>query len=296
MPTIRPTRSIFRRLQQEVHQETEVRLPLLRAIQKILGRKLVLFYTSQTHQVMITDDDADMLETSVADLDAKGGLALMLCSLGGFALSAERIVHVLRTYSGDDYVTIVPYMAKSAATMICFGSTKIFMGPTSELGPIDPQVAVEDSLLPSTVVVETYDKLIGQASGSQGNVDPYLQQLSKFHAAVVEHLRDQPRLGRDIAVRALSTGMMQRIKPEKIEQRIKPFLDPEETLAHARPIYATQARECGLTVESAGPKSELWRLVRELHTRANFVVNTQSNSKLLETEADSYLAGLQPGD
>ena len=59
-------------------------------------------------------------------------------------MTAERIIRVCRAYSNNNFEVLVSKMAKSAATMICFGADKIHMSKTSELGLIDPQVVVTD--------------------------------------------------------------------------------------------------------------------------------------------------------
>src|SRR6185312_469162 len=41
-------------------------------------------------------------------------------------------------------VVVVPEMAKSAATILALGAGEIVMGPTSDLGPIDPQLYLDE--------------------------------------------------------------------------------------------------------------------------------------------------------
>ncbi|MEK7685771.1 MAG: hypothetical protein AAB466_10145 [Verrucomicrobiota bacterium] len=93
---------------------------------------------------MLDDSDADMLQGVLQQTDLSGGLTLFLNSPGGFALTAERAIKICRSYSKENFEVIVPNMAKSAATMVCLGARKILMTPTSELGPIDPQVVFKD--------------------------------------------------------------------------------------------------------------------------------------------------------
>jgi hypothetical protein len=50
------------------------------------------------------------------------------------------MARLCQQYCKGSFTVIVPYYAKSAATIIALGADKIFMGPTSELGPIDPQL------------------------------------------------------------------------------------------------------------------------------------------------------------
>ena len=77
-------------------------------------------------------------------------------------LAAERIVNICRSFSRDNqYSAIVPKMAKSAATVVSMGADEILMSPTSELGPIDPQIVMEGDgrqlrLVPAHEVIESY--------------------------------------------------------------------------------------------------------------------------------------------
>ena len=82
--------------------------------------------------------------------------------------------------TANEFWAIVPGKAKSAATMICFGASKILMGVSSELGPIDPQLTITDesgqekrySLFS---IVKSYQSLFANALKAKGNLQPYLQ-------------------------------------------------------------------------------------------------------------------------
>jgi len=85
------------------------------------------------------------------------------------AWAAERMIQVCRSYSGSDFEAIVPARAKSAATMVCLGSDRILMSPTSELGPVDPQVyngaePSQKTWVAAHHVITTYDKLLAMPS------------------------------------------------------------------------------------------------------------------------------------
>ena len=77
-----------------------------------------------------------MLESVLEVEHTSGRLVLIVNSPGGQALAAERIVNVCRAYSAGDFEVVVPHMAKSAATMICFGANRIHMSKTAQLGPV----------------------------------------------------------------------------------------------------------------------------------------------------------------
>jgi len=133
----------YSKILQETEQDLQTRIALYKRLTSLLdGRAIFSFFTSFRFPVMIEDKDVDMLEELLSCSDCKKGIALIINSPGGDALAAERLIRVGRKYSGENFVAVVPRMAKSAATMVCLGADKILMGQTSEIGPIDPQVPI----------------------------------------------------------------------------------------------------------------------------------------------------------
>ncbi|MGA2173256.1 MAG: hypothetical protein ABSG82_09665 [Sedimentisphaerales bacterium] len=133
--------SPWSRVALEVQQGWELRKPLIEKIQSLLKGKVVVFFSSFfDEEAMLSDRDAEMIESILSTEHTGGKLILILNSAGGSGMAAERVVNVCRAYSKGDFEVIVPHMAKSAATLICFGASCIHMSPTAELGPVDPQV------------------------------------------------------------------------------------------------------------------------------------------------------------
>ncbi|MBM3703052.1 MAG: hypothetical protein FJW63_08735, partial [Actinobacteria bacterium] len=101
------------------------------------------------------------------------------------------MINICRSYSGNgEYGVIVPGKAKSAATMICLGASEIMMGKTSELGPVDPQIVIEENnelkCFSLYNIVKSYKSVFNRAVNSKGNLQPYLQQLSYYDAREIE--------------------------------------------------------------------------------------------------------------
>lgn len=286
---------VLRKVLTEQHQGHETRVPLLLQLEKEIGRPVVSFFTSFVFPVMIEDSDADMLEGILQKLDLTNGLALFINSPGGDGLAAERIVNICRNYSGTkEFWAIVPNKAKSAATMVCLGASKIYMGPSSELGPIDPQLAIEaDKAIRRFSVfniVESYDQLFARAVQEQGNLQPYLQQLQNYDEREIKEMRVALDLAEDIAIRTLSNGIMPGKSADEIKAQIKTFLTPERTKSHGRPIYADEAKTCGLTIEKCDVKNTLWPTIYELYIRTNNYCSTRV-SKCIESKDHSFVAG-----
>ena len=214
----------------------------------------------------------------------------MISSPGGSGLAAERMINVLRSYSGTgEYWAIVPAKAKSAATMVCLGASKILMGPASELGPIDPQVVFQGKVVSVHDVIDSYHKIFRNAVRAKGNLEPYLQQLVNFDASEISHLENERELAADMAVRCLQTGMLANASDKAIRDRVKIFLLPVHKKVHGRPIYHAEAQSCGLAVEVSETNSDRWNLVYELYVRTKEFVGRKA-AKIIEAEEQSFVA------
>lgn len=291
-------RSSYHQLLCEVGQAHSIRKPLYKKLEQALGskKKVVAFFTSFTFPVLINDQDADMLEEVLRSSDMQGKeLVLLLNSPGGDALSAERIVNICHSFSANGYSTIVPKMAKSAATMICLGAEKIGVSKTSELGPIDPQFLTYNDQGRATgykaahEILESYNDLIEKANKSRGRIEPFLQQLQRFDARDIRSIYSARELSESIAISCLKRGMCKALSNKQIKSKIGPFLNPKYTKAHGRPIYYDVARTCGLDVELYENGDPTWAVIWELYVRLNHFVSTVV-SKAIETAEESWTA------
>ena len=110
---------------------------LLEKIQKINKSKVLsLIYP---REAAIEQPDVDRLYDVLRKLGPSDRMDIILFSYGGDADAAYKIIKVVRNFCKKLFI-IIPSEAKSAATLMCFGSDKIYMGPVSEMGPVDPMV------------------------------------------------------------------------------------------------------------------------------------------------------------
>jgi hypothetical protein len=286
-------------MMQEATQDHSTRKWLYPKIAKALGgnKVVVSLFTSFYWPVLLADTDADMLEELLHGCDcASKELVLVINSPGGEAFAAERIVNICRSFSRSGFKVIVPKMAKSAATMVCLGATEINMSPTSELGPVDPQIPIQDGdevrYLAAHEIIESYTDLFKKANKTKGRLEPFLQQLQRFDARDIRRIVSAQELSASIAVKSLKDGMLSKLTENEIRKKITPFLDPKITKAHGRPIYHDVAEKCGLNVKVHDISGDLWQLVWELYMRCNNVVSYPQlrTSKLIECADDHYFA------
>jgi ClpP class serine protease len=283
--------SPWSRVAQEVSQAWELRKELIGQIEEKLQAKVIVYFTSfNKEQAMILDGDAEMIENILSVEHSGGKVALILNSAGGSGLAAERIVNVCRAYSNNDFEVIVPHMAKSAATLICFGCACIRMSQTAELGPVDPQVKYitddgKEDWISAEEYVSSYEDLIKTAiSGKAKRVEALVQQLVRYDARYIEKLKSAQALSEGISIKLLKSGMMSQLTKAAIKKKIKDFLIHRQTAAHGRMITMAEAEKCGLKIEEIELRSALWELVWELYVRGSWTVSVGS-SKILESTA-----------
>lgn len=227
-------------------------------------------------------------------------ILLVLNSLGGVPLAAEKIIKLLSEYSDNDYWVIIPGSAKSAATMVCLGASKIILSPISELGPIDLQISRGEDLptLPAYSIVNAYDKLmdLGINLREDQQIDPILQQLQSFNPGDIEYFRKVNELSIDMAVKVLKNCMMKKISKKKIENIIAIFTDPEKSKLHGRPIYVSDIEDIDkdeyFNIKCINTTDDIWQTITEYHIRMTTHMRVTNAAKIIESEENSLIASL----
>ncbi len=133
-----------------------IRRQKIAAVTALTGRPLVIYATACTTPGKSVPDILLMIEPSdklgFQEVTAKisgSDLDIFIHSQGGLPDAAASIVELLRERF-THIRFIVPFFAKSAATMLVLSGNQVLMTPAAELGPIDPQMPV---VLPNGVVM-----------------------------------------------------------------------------------------------------------------------------------------------
>jgi len=262
----------------------------------------VSFYTSfYSPQGIIADADVDLLKDILGGMTPDGKkLLLIINSPGGDPLAAERFIKVCREHSDNDYWVIVPGKAKSAATMISLGASKIIMTKTSELGPIDIQVPWGEDLVPAHIIVSAYEELMEKGTNlpADQRIEPILQQLQVFNAPQIERWKLARDLSRDIAKKVLQEGNFRGLPEGEAASLLEQFVNPRELKDHGRPIFhsdlAAVDKNNKFQVELLEPQSKIYEHVHEYHMRAVFSMTPgrQQHAKLFETERTAFAVSI----
>ncbi|WP_439954515.1 SDH family Clp fold serine proteinase, partial [Escherichia coli] len=71
---------------------------------------------------------------------------LVLTTPGGDPHAGFRIARALQ-HEFEEFHALIPWVCKSAGTLICIGATKLYLCDQSELGPLDVQIKKSDELV-----------------------------------------------------------------------------------------------------------------------------------------------------
>jgi len=239
----------------------------IRKIERETNRSLLVYFADVRHPEGGIDRDdiapfGDLLERTSGDVD------LLIHSAGGDIDAAEKLVYMCRRRAKTLRV-IVPEYAKSAATLIALAADQILMGYASELGPIDPQIAIttpEGRVIqrPARSFLDGLEEIKRKVAEEGGLSPVYYPPLSQLDPALLDYCTKAIERSRQFAIKWLKQHMCKgdASQAETIAARL---LDVSRYLSHGIVIDAAEAREMGLTVEFLPPEDNLWRALWMLH-------------------------------
>ena len=126
--------------------------------------------------------------------DRRPNLVVILDTPGGVVEVVERIVRVLRHHYAE-VKFVIPDRAMSAGTVLAMSGDDILMDYHSCLGPIDPQLQLDDRLVPALSYLAQYENLI-EKSRSEALSTAELVLLQKLDLAELH----QFELARDLSI------------------------------------------------------------------------------------------------
>jgi Serine dehydrogenase proteinase len=231
-------------------------------------QKLIQWYEERFHcrfVVMLDDifpESVTLFEELIFDCDADKDLHLMLDSPGGDGETAVRLVRSAQARCRE-LTVIVPNQAKSAATLLVMGAHSILMGPTSDLGPVDPQFQSPTGrgLYAAKDLIAAVENAETSISANPESYPLYVSLLADVTAVMVQQARSALERTTDLVKEALQSNPDR--SPEDVGSLAgalqKPLVDlPHD---HGAVFGARAAREAGLPVIDADPRGEQWRVI-----------------------------------
>lgn len=208
-----------------------------------------------------------LLEEALFDADPEQDLHLMLGTLGGDGETALRMIRQAQSRCRK-LTVIVPDQAKSAGTLLVLGADSIYMGPTSDLGPVDPQFQLPDgSLAPARAIIAAVEEAERRIQENPTTYPLHASLLTDITALMVQQSRDAMDRIEDLTREALASVSSRKLQDvEALATALHQHLIGESK-NHGAIVSASDAKRYGLPVEQADPKSPRWQAVWRLWTK-----------------------------
>ena len=206
-------------------------------------------------------------EEALFDADPSQDLHLLLETPGGDGETAIRLVRQAQSRCRE-LTVIVPNQAKSAGTLLALGADRILMGPTSDLGPIDPQLLMKDgswAAAKAIVAAATRAEKVIRRRPDDLMLQAFL--LQDLSALKIQQARDALSRADSLLREALESRSGEMAESvDEIVPRLKHLLI-DEPPTHGAVISAETAESHGMAVEQADSIGAQWRAVWQLWTR-----------------------------
>lgn len=205
---------------------------LIRDIEEVSGRRLIVYFANRYESAQIEPRDAIYLSEIFGDV-GDAPVDLLLETTGGLTDATESLVQLIRNVT-EDFRTIVANAAKSNGTLLCLAAKSIVMGAPSELGPIEPLV----QNIPCTIL-------------TQPEIAAQNFALHKFGEYALLQTKT-------LATTLLTTGMM-KDRAAHVPVVVQKLSSRDVYFSHGSAIDHKEAKDLGLSVEYLPPDDLLWQ-------------------------------------
>lgn len=241
------------------HSDRYARQDLIVQYEKLFGCRLIVMIDS------IFPHSVTLLEELIGDADPSEDLHLLLDSPGGDGETAVRLVRSAQARC-KELTVLVPNQAKSAGTVLVMGSHRILMGPTSDLGPVDPQFLSPGGrgLYSAKDLIAAVEHAEEAVANNPESYPLHVSLLADVTAVMVQQARSALDRTGDLVKEAL--GSHPGRTPEEVEAIAAALKESLVDLPtnHGAVFGADDAKSAGLPVVEADPQSDQWKIIWRL--------------------------------
>ena len=274
-----------------MHAERYQRQSLIKRLQdEVTHRKLICYVAGSA--ASINRDDTLGMADLLHNIAKGSDLDFLLHTPGGDMDAAEKLITMIRTRVANGHLrVIVPDFAKSAGTLMAIGADKIAMGDTSELGPIDPQITLNDAhgnSIPHSIqsYLDAY-KAHSEALAHNSADETARIMLGKLDPATIKLFEAARQRARTFAECQLKRGMLRDVPA--YTKVASDLLDTTRWLSHGQMIGHADAQGLGLEIQYLESESTEWQLIWQLYTLQRMAV--KDDCKLFESDWVSVSLG-----
>jgi len=256
------------------------RLSLLKSIEKMRDSRLISYisYSPIDDYVLVP------LYKQLCSIGKTERIDLFLNSYGGAVDTPYKIVNLIREFC-DKFSVIIPFVAKSAATMVAIGSDEIVMGPISELGPIDPLVRhplYNDLWVPVQSIrlcIDFMEEKLAQSKDSKITASVLYPISNKLDPWILGDYEKSIKASYQYAEALLENNMFKENK-DKVKLVTKTMT--EKYFSHGYCINRKEAlNDLGLNIVYAD--GDMWHLIWALYLAYDDYMQGKNYSSVMET-------------
>ncbi len=234
----------------KINESLKIAKELLHKIEEKRNSRIVTFLTIGEESINIPT--VYRLNKILRTLGKQDRLDLFIESGGGDIDAAAKIIKLLREHC-NFLAVLIPFFAKSAASLIALNADEIILTKAGELGPIDPQVKdpVSGLWIPAHSIKQALDFIEKQE-------DPLVKVTltDKLSPLLLGAFRDAQD-----AVQQYVEEECEKFNEEIKHEIIETFT--QKYLSHGYPITRDKCKELGLPVTY--PDDDLEELMYDLH-------------------------------
>lgn len=257
-------------LYEALNQGRYHRQSIITTIEEVTKRRLIIYYANIQHPASnISSVDVAPFHELVMDCDQDSDIDLILQTPGGDADAAEKLVIMLRSRA-KSFRLIVPERAKSAGTLMAMAADEIVMSISSELGPIDPQITInqpDGKILnrPAQSFLDGLELIKKDVVSNNGQINAaFFPLLSQLDPALLDYCTKTIARSKAFATKWLGNYMLKN-DPAKAAAVAEKLADVRQYSSHGMVIDAAEAVNLGLNVIRMASDDPLWRKIWSLH-------------------------------
>jgi len=273
-------------------------LSSLREVSRHRGGRHILFYASAFLQkphltgqyLQITHEDINGFMSCIYGMNWSKGLTLLLHTPGGVTNATETIVAYLSS-KFQDIEVVIPTYAMSAGTMISLAANRLVMGRQSQLGPIDPQMPVQQRFVSAQAIVDQFERAKVDVLSNRDLAHVWAPVLQSLGPALLQEARNALDYAERIVAEWLEQRMFADVKnarsrKKKAAQTAHYFNDATIHKSHGRRIDRVEARAQGLVVEDLEEDQLLQEAVLTAYHMSTIIFEKSPVAKILLSDHD----------
>ena len=259
----------------------------IKQIEELRKSKVVVYYSIG----YLEPKDFEIVFDFVSTLGKQNNIDLYIVSPGGFVHPAYKIARLFQDYSKEKFSVLIPYYAKSAATILSLGADEIVMGPASELGPIDPQLFTPNSPPISALTLkEALDYITKAIKKDQKVATLYIPLLDKLDLITLGHFEREIESAKQYGKALLTSRNTNKLEEKNAEKVASKFVQEYKT--HGFVIDGQTASSLlNEAVTLLNLDEQIWKCMWQLHNTYDQYIKDKKIIKIIETLNGSYEIG-----